>query len=192
MHATQQSLVSREEYLRFERAADVRSEYHRGQIVAMTGASRNHNRIVTNVSTSLDIQFKSRNCNNYSNDMRVSVQNGGLYFYPDVVVTCGKEEFEDDSLDTIINPVMVIEVLSQSTEAYDRGLKFLYYQKIESLKEYVLISQNPHRVEGYHKQTDGAWGYNSLNTLPAKIELRSVKCTLDTDDVFYKLVSEGP
>ena len=192
MLANKQSLVSRDKYLRFERVADIRSEYHKGQIYAMAGASRNHNRIVTNVSTSLDIQLKSRDCNNYSSDMRISVLNGERYLYPDIVVTCGKEEFEDDNTDILLNPIVIIEVLSPSTEAYDRGLKFMYYQAIESLQEYVLVSQSPHRVEVYHKQADGAaWGYRSFQKIPEKIEIHSISCILDTDDVYFKVVNES-
>jgi Uma2 family endonuclease len=187
MLANQPSLVSREEYLRIERAADIRSEYHKGQMFAMAGASRNHNRIVTNSSTSLDIQLKSRDCNNYSSDMRISVRNGEQYLYPDIVVTCGKEEFEDDNRDTLLNPIVIVEVLSSSTEAYDRGLKFLHYQTIESLQEYVLISQSPHRIEVYHKQAVGAWGYRSFHKIPEKIELQSINCILYTDDVYFKV-----
>lgn len=191
MLASKQSLISQEEYLRVERSADIRSEYHKGQIFAMAGASRNHNRIVTNVSTSLDIQLRSRDCNNYSSDMRISVQNGERYLYPDIVVTCGKEEFEDNNSDNLLNPIVIIEVLSPTTEAYDRGVKFLYYQTIESLQEYVLVSQHPHRVEVYHKQTDGAWGYRSFHQIPEKIEIQTIDCILDTDDVYFKVKVEG-
>ena len=191
MLANKQSLVSQDEYLRFERAADIRSEYHKGEVFAMAGASRNHNRIVTNTSTSLDIQLKNRDCNNYSSDMRISVQNGERYLYPDIVVTCGQEKFQDNNTDTLLNPIVILEVLSTTTEAYDRGLKFLYYQTIESLQEYVLISQNPHRIEVYNKQTDGAWGYRSFHVIPEKIEIHSINCTLDTDDVYFKIVNES-
>jgi Uma2 family endonuclease len=190
MHATQKNLVSREEYLKLERLADLRSEYHKGQIFAMAGASRNHNRIVTNLSTSLDIQLKSRDCNNYSSDMRISVQSGERYLYPDIVVTCGKETFEDDSNDTLKNPKVIVEVLSSSTEAYDRGLKFLYYQTIDSLQEYVLISQHPHRIEVYYKQADGTWAYRAFNKMPEKIKLQSINCILDTDDIYFKVEGE--
>src|SRR5918999_4630751 len=121
------SSISPQEYLQQERIAEFQSEYHKGQVFAMTGASRNHNRIVTNISSCLNVQLKSRSCNNYSNDMRISLQGGKRYVCPDVVVTCGREEFEDENRDSLLNPVVIIEVLSPS-EAYDRGEKFLYYQ----------------------------------------------------------------
>ncbi len=180
------SLVSKEEYLRLERVADTRSEYHQGQILAMAGASRNHNRIVTNVSTSLDVQFRKRDCNNYSNDMRVSIQKGDRFLYPDIVVTCGKEEFDDQEIDSLLNPVVIIEVLSKSTEAYDRGLKFLYYQGIKSLQEYVLITQNPKRVEVYSMQRNGNWSYHSFNDISDEISLKSVNCQLMLNDLYIK------
>lgn len=119
--------------------------------------------------------------------MRISVQNGARYLYPDIVVTCGEEEFEDEKTDTLLNPLVIVEVLSPSTEAYDRGLKFLYYQTIESLQDYVLISQAPRRIEIYHKQTDGVWGYRSFHEVPRKIEIQSIDCVLDTDDVYLKI-----
>ncbi len=190
MHASQQALVSKEDYLRAERKADSRSEYHQGQIFAMAGASRNHNRIVTNVSTALDNQFKQRDCNNYSSNMRVSVRNGDSYVYPDAVVTCGEERFEDNKGDTLLNPIVIIEVLSSSTEAYDRGAKFLCYQAIDSLQIYVFISQQPHRVEVYEKQKDGHWAYISYHHLPESIELKAIKCRLESDDIYSKVLSE--
>lgn len=183
--------ISREDYLRLERQANYKSEYHKGQVFAMAGASRNHNRIVTNVSTALDLQLKSRNCNNYSSDMRVSIQNGERYLYPDIVVTCGEEKFEDNNKDILLNPIIIIEVLSPSTEAYDRGAKFLYYQTIESLREYVLISQYPRRLEIYCKQMDGAWLYRSLNEMPAKLELESIDCMLASEDIYSKVDMES-
>ena len=183
--------MSREEYLRLERQADYKSEYHKGQVFAMAGASRNHNRIVTNVSTSLDIQLKSRNCNNYSNDMRVSIQKEERYLYPDIVVTCGEEEFEDNNKDILLNPVIIIEILSPTTEAYDRGSKFLYYQTIDSLREYVLISQYPKRLEIYRKQMDGAWLYRPLNQMPAKLDLESIDCILASEDIYSKVDMES-
>ena len=179
--------VSRDEYLRRERAAEFRSEYHGGLVVAMSGAARKHNRIVTNLATSLDNQLKKRTCNVYINDLRVSVRGGDSYFYPDVVVTCGKEEFEDDKHDTLVNPVVVIEVLSSSTEAYDRGGKFFDYQTIPSLQEYVLITQSPRRFEVYRRQADGSWLYQSWPFSPPPLVLQSIDCTLSADEVYRKV-----
>src|SRR5215207_6350571 len=138
MSSNPKTLLSEEEYLAIERQAEFRSEYVAGEMFAMAGASRRHNRTVTNLVVALDNQLRARPCNVYSNDMRVKVQSTGLFTYPDVVVTCGEERFADGEMDVLLNPVVIVEVLSDSTEAYDRGKKFESYQSIESLKEYVL------------------------------------------------------
>jgi Uma2 family endonuclease len=184
--------VAREEYLRQERLAPFRSEYYAGHIFAMSGASRPHNRIVTNLSTSLDVQLRDRPCNVYSNDMRVSVRGGQFYLYPDVVVTCGQERFEDGVFDTLLNPVVIIEVLSSSTEAYDRGEKFHAYRSIPSLREYVLITQSPRRFEIYRKQDDGSWRYESWAFSMPPLVLQSIDCTLAPDQVYFKVEDEIP
>jgi Uma2 family endonuclease len=191
MSALPLPLVSPQEYLRRERLAPFRSEYRGGRVVAMAGASRIHNRIVTNISTSLDLQLRDRSCNNYSNDMRVSVRGGKGFSYPDVVVTCGQEVFEDHHRDTLVNPIVIIEVLSPSTEAYDRGEKFLDYQMIPSLEEYVLITPSPRRFEVYRRQADGSWLYHSWAFSPVPIVLQSIECTLTPDEVYSKVESEG-
>jgi Uma2 family endonuclease len=184
------SSISPQEYLQQERIAEFQSEYHGGQVFAMAGASRNHNRIVTNISSSLNVQLKSRPCNNYSNDMRISLQGGKHYVYPDVVVTCGREEFEDENRDSLLNPVVIIEVLSPSTEAYDRGEKFLYYQTISSLQEYILVSQERRCFEIFRKQEDDSWVYRALQSASMALELESIDCVLTTDEVYAKVNDE--
>ena len=123
--------------------------------------------------------------------MRVSIGNGESYLYPDIVVTCGEEKFEDNNKDILLNPIIILEILSPSTEAYDRGAKFLYYQTIKSLREYALISQYPRRLEIYCKQTDGAWLYRSLNEMPAKLALESTDCMLASEDIYSKVDMES-
>ncbi len=183
--------LSRQEYLEQERSTEFRCEYHNGQIFAMAGASRNHNRIVTNISSSLNIQLKSRPCNNYSNDMRIGIQGGKRYVYPDIIVTCGREEFEDESQDTLLNPIVIVEVLSATTEAYDRGTKFLYYQTIASLQEYVLVSQEKKCFEIYRKQNDSSWLYRALQSPPIELELQSIACMLTAAEVYAKVGEEN-
>ena len=175
------------EYLRWERQAESRSEYHAGQVFAMAGASRRHNRIVTNLSTALSVQLKFRPCNNYSSDMRVRIGNAERYVYPDIVATCGREEFEDDQQDVLLNPLLIIEVLSPSTEAYDRGDKFRYYQTISSLREYVLVSQDRRCFEVYRQQPDGRWLDESRSMLPLTLRLESVDCVLTEAEVYAKV-----
>src|SRR5215471_2641510 len=136
-----------EQYLEIERKAEFKSEYYQGEMFAMAGARRNHIRLVTNTVASMHPQLRGGECEVYSNDMRVCVSSAGLYTYPDIVVACGKPQFLDGELDTLLNPVSIIEVLSPSTEAYDRGRKFALYRSLESLREYVLLSSDRVQVE---------------------------------------------
>jgi Uma2 family endonuclease len=175
------------EYLAIERKAEFKSEFYRGEMFAMAGANRRHNRIVTNVASALDLQTKERPCNVYSNDMRVLIPGTGLYTYPDVVVTCGDEQYTDEHQDTLLNPVVIIEVLSDSTEAYDRGRKFEHYQRLESVMEYVLISQTEIRVEKFVRQKDGQWLYSKYGQPDADVKLESIDCHLTLNGVYDKV-----
>ena len=147
-----QAIFTPEEYLSRERKALDKSEYRNGQIHAMPGASHEHNVIMGNTFAELHIQLRDRTCIVYPSDMRVKVSSTGRYTYPDVVVVCEEPRFEDSHFDTLLNPTVLIEVLSPSTAAYDRGEKFASYQKLDSLCEYVLISQDRVRVEYYLRQ----------------------------------------
>ena len=130
------------EYLAIERASQQKNEYFNGDIFAMGGASERHNLIVGNVFASLHIQMRDKPCKVYSSDMRVKISATGLYTYPDIVALCGEASFDDEQQDTLLNPNVIIEVLSKSTEGYDRGEKFAHYRKIETVKECILISQS--------------------------------------------------
>ena len=143
-----------EEYIATERKATFKSEYLSGEIVAMSGASNEHNLITMNTSTALYNQLADRGCRVYASDMRVGISAGVSYFYPDIAVTCDKPRFEDDVFDTLINPQVIIEVLSDSTAGYDRGEKFIRYRQLESLQEYLLISQDRVHVEHYLRQNE--------------------------------------
>ena len=143
-----------EEYIATERKATFKSEYLSGEIVAMSGASNEHNLITMNTSTALYNQLADRGCRVYASDMRVGISAGVSYFYPDIAVTCDKPRFEDDVFDTLINPQVIIEVLSDSTAGYDRGEKFIRYRQLESLQEYILISQDRVHVEHYLRQNE--------------------------------------
>src|SRR6185369_1620461 len=147
MGLAQPQIYTPEEYLTLERESETRHEYIGGEIFEMAGANKHHNRISTNVIRPLDNQTIERNCNVYGSDLRIKISSTGKYTYPDIVAVCGEEVFEDETEDTLLNPMLIIEVLSKSTEAYDRGEKFEYYQTIESFREYVLITQEPFRVE---------------------------------------------
>jgi len=179
-----------EAYLEIDRGSEFKNEYFNGEIFAMTGASREHNLIASNVNASLNIQLKGRQCEVYVNDMRVKVSPGGLYAYPDVVVVCGAPMFEDKATDTLTNPTVVIEVLSKSTEAYDRGDKSVHYRKLRSLLEYLLISQNRHHVEHFVRQPDNQWLLSETDDKQAAIDLASINCRLAMVDIYDKVEME--
>lgn len=187
MSAIPKRKLTPEEYLEIERKAAYKSEYFDGEIFAMAGARRNHNKIATNISGLVWQHLKGRDCESYSNDMRVFIPKTGLYTYPDVVVVCGEPKFQDKVFDTLLNPTLLIEVLSESTESYDRGKKFQHYRSIESLQEYVLVSQDEARIEKYLKQGDGFWVLSEAFELDAKIKLDSIDCELALGEVFDKV-----
>ncbi len=176
------------EYLRREALAEHRSEFDEGRVIAMAGASRNHNQIVLNIAGALNSALRDRPCNVYSTDLRVAVQTGSRYFYPDVVIACGKEEYQTDAepLASLLNPVAVIEVLSPSTEARDRGEKFLCYQTVPTLREYILVSQWPRRFESYYREESGVWIYRAEPKNPEFLEVRSIAEHIPAKDVYNK------
>lgn len=183
----QRSFLTAEEYLAIERRAEFKSEYFNGEMFAMAGASRPHNRIASNIIRTVDTQLLKRGCNIYPSDMRVKIKKIGKYTYPDVVVTCGKELFEDDYVDTLLNPVVIFEIISKSTAAYDRGEKFQHYQFIESLAEYILITQDAVRVEQYVRQSDHTWIYNEYQNIDDVVKLESVNCELPLKELYVNV-----
>ncbi len=187
MSAQLQRLLSPEEYLAIERDTTAKHEFYRGEMFAMGGASREHNLITGNVAASIHQQIAGRPCESYQNDMRVKVASTGLYTYPDVVVTCEKPRFEDDNFDTLLNPQLIAEVLSDSIEKYDRGKKFEHYRQIDSLREYLLISQDRPHVELFTRDAGGQWTLSEATGLDAAIELPVIGCRLALADVYAKV-----
>ena len=183
--AAQTHLTPRE-YLAFERKATTKNEYINGQVVAMSGASFAHNFLTMNAANQFYNQLMGGECQVAASDMRVKVPQTESYFYPDVVVVCGEPRSEDDAFDTLLNPTLIVEVLSPSTEAYDRGEKFEHYQQIASLKEYILISQDKVRVEHYHRQ-EAAWLQNEFRGLEDVLSLLSIGCELRLRDVYRRV-----
>jgi Uma2 family endonuclease len=179
--------LSPDQYLEYERNADHKHEYLNGEIFAMVGATESHNLIVANLIRELGNQLKKQPCKVYPTDMRVKVSPTGLYTYPDVVVVCGAAQFEDNRKDTLLNPLLIIEVLSDSTEAYDRGLKFEHYRRIESLAEYVLIAQNRCHLESYRRQPDNQWLLTETSDFESCFRLTSVNCELVMAEVYDKV-----
>jgi Uma2 family endonuclease len=178
-----------EEYLALERKAEYKSEYINGQIYAMSGASREHNLIALNLASELRSQLKGKPCEVYASDMRVKVGPAGTYTYPDVVAVCGEPRFEDAQLDTLVNPTVIIEVLSQSTEAYDRGEKFAHYRDLESLTDYILVAQNRIRVEHYvrYGDTGEQWMLTPISNLGSKLHLASIGCDVSLHDIYDRV-----
>lgn len=180
------TLLTEEEYLAFERASDTRHEFLSGRVYSMAGASREHNLITGNVAGEIRSQLKGKPCETYSNDMRVRVPRTGLYTYPDVVVVCGKPIFTDDHNDTLVNPTLIVEVLSPTTEAYDRGEKFRDYRSIESFSEYVLIAQNKMAVDHFVKQNN-IW---IIREVEQEIRLVAFPCILTFAEIYDRIEFE--
>ena len=185
------SYLSPQQYIALERAAEERSEYLDGEMVAMTGGSRNHGLIAGNLVGELHSQLRDRPCEVYPADLRVQVSETGLYTYPDVVVVCGEARFEDEQLDTLLNPTVIFEVLSPTTERYDRGTKFEHYRTLASLAEYILVSQARPRIERFLRQADGRWLFDDAAGLEAVLALPSIGCELKLAEVYAKVRFPG-
>jgi Uma2 family endonuclease len=187
MAALSKVYVTPAEYLVPERQSEYKSEYLNGQIFAMAGAGEDHNLIAINVGAELRSQLRRRPCKVYPGNMRVKVSATGLYTYPDVSVVCGAAQFEDEKRDTLLNPTVIVEVLSESTESYDRGKKFQQYRTIESVAEYVLVAQDAYHVEHYLRQPDGQWLLSEADGPEATIHLPTINCDLALADVYEKV-----
>jgi Uma2 family endonuclease len=186
MSAVPKKLYSPEEYLALERAAEYKSQYFAGEIFAMAGGSPRHNLISTNVIGELRAQLKGRPCEVYPSDQRLKIPATGLYTYPDVSVVCGEPQFDDEDL--LLNPILLVEILSDSTEAFDRGKKFEHYRKIPSLREYLLIAQDRCKVDQYVKQEDGKWVLLSeVSDMQSIIKLPSLNCDLAVAEIYYRV-----
>jgi Uma2 family endonuclease len=182
--------ISEEEYLEFEDSSEFRHEYANGQIFAMTGGSVTHSRIKTDATLSLGAQLAGSDCEVISGDLRVKVESRHSYRYPDVLVFCGGEDLVDDRTDTIRNPVLIVEVLSPSTQAIDRNEKFFEYRQIPSLQEYILISQDSPRVERFLRQESGEWLFVEVLGLDGVLDLPSIGCKLALADVYRRVTFE--
>jgi Uma2 family endonuclease len=175
-----------EQYLALERKAEFKSEYYDGFITAMAGASRPHILITGNLSRKIGNQLENRPCETYSNDMRVLVSGSGLYTYPDLIVVCGEPRFLDNMSDTLLNPTVIVEVLSPTTESYDRGKKFSHYRRLESLKEYVLVAQDEVFVERYLRQGD-IWQLSDWTSMDETLSLASIDCHVPLREIYTRI-----
>lgn len=184
MEKEKPGFITEEEYLSAERTSEIKSEYFRGETFAMTGASEPHNLIVANLIYELKGQLRKVPCRVYPSDMRLKVEETGLYTYPDVMVVCGQRRYADDERDTLLNPDVIIEVLSDSTESYDRGTKFGQYRRIGSLKEYLLVSQKTRKIERYFKNAKGNWELTETDAQHPSVRLAAIDCELGVDGVY--------
>lgn len=170
------------EYLALEDGANVRHEFFDGEIYAMAGGTPEHAAICANVSTALNLQLRGKGCRVHASDLRVRVLATGLVTYPDVSVVCARAELDPDSRVTVVNPTVVVEVLSPSTAAYDRGEKLANYQRIPSLREVVLVAHDERLIEVWHRDAAGEWTRREARS--GGIALDALGCTLDVDDVY--------
>lgn len=176
--------LSVEAYLQQERASSVKLEYVHGRITALAGASPAHNRIVFNLAGILHAQLRGSSCQGFASDLKVQTPGQEMFAYPDLSIVCGEPQFRDEQQDVLLNPTVIVEVLSESTEARDRGEKFLLYIQIPTLRDYLLVSQTETRIEHYERQRDNRWLLTIASGDGAEVHLRSIGCTIRLADVY--------
>ncbi len=184
MSTVAKCLLSPQEYLVRERLADFRSEFYRGEMFAMAGASWEHTLVKDNMAREVGNQLKGGPCRVLTSDLRVKVDATGLYTYPDIIVVCDEPRFEDEVLDTLLNPRTIVEVLSESTEKYDRGIKFGHYRQLPSVQEYVLVAQDRPLVERYVRQADGTWVLTVFSDLTQTFVFGSIPVQIALADIY--------
>lgn len=182
---------SPEEYVALERVSEQRHQFYRGQIFAMSGGNARHSRVSVNLVRHLDQRLQGGDCEVYDKDMRIKVNANGLYTYPNASVVCGNAQFEDEKKDTLLNPLVIFEVLSPSTADYDRGTKFELYRGLASLREYVIVAQEQAYIEHHVKQPDGSWLLSEIRGLEQSLSVVAAGCTLPLGDI-YRRVTFGP
>lgn len=175
------------EYLAFERRSEIKHEFTDGIVYTVSGASREHGLITSSVIALLYSQVRGKGCEIYPPDMKVRTPATKSYAYPDVTVVCGEAQFEDDQDDILVNPTVIIEVLSPSTEAHDRGTKFQHYRELDSLQEYVLIAQDKPHIERFVRQSGGFWQLSEARGPDSALELSSIGCRLALAEVYEQV-----
>jgi Uma2 family endonuclease len=177
-------LLSPQEYLDLERQAEFRSEYYRGEMFAMAGASWEHTAIKDNLAGETRNQLKGGPCRARTSDIRVKVNATGLYTYPDMVVVCGEPQFEDSAVDTLLNPRVIVEILSDSTEKYDRGAKFGHYRQVPSIQEYVLVAQDRPLVERFVRQPDNSWVLTAFGDMAQTFDFETIPVQVTMAEIY--------
>lgn len=192
MSAAPEARYSPEEYLELERRAERKHEYYRGQIFLMAGASESHNLIVGNLITAINIRLSGKPCVTLPSDMRVKCPSG-LYTYPDVTIVCGERDYLEHPKETLLNPTVLFEVLSPSTEKYDRGAKFDHYRAIPSLQEYVLIAQDQLRIEHYQRDDNvDRWTFSAYHEPAAILRLRTGDVSIPLTEIYANVELDEP
>lgn len=182
--APKYNYISPEQYLEMERASETKHEYYKGEVFAMSGASLQHNFVSHNVFGSLIIFLKGKNCKPFGSDLRIYIPENTLYTYPDISIICGKPETADSFRDSIINPSVIIEILSKSTKDYDRGTKFTLYRGIKTLKEYILIDSTSISIEIFTRQNNNSWNLTEFKQLSDSFTITTINLTLHLKDVY--------
>ena len=183
--------ITEDEYLRLDRAAEMRSEFVDGEIFAMSGGSFPHSILAVRLAVELSLKMRGRNCVVFNSDTRVRTSSTGSYVYPDISVVCGKPQSHRASDDILINPIVVIEVLSPGTERYDRGKKFGLYREIESLQDYILVHTDSVHVEHFTRQPE-SWLFREYRGAESSISIESIDCAVLLGDVYTGVIDEEP
>jgi Uma2 family endonuclease len=191
MSAQPQPRLSPEQYLELDRASEFRNEYYDGRMYAMSGGSPTHAILIASIGGELRSALDDQPCQVATSNLRVRVSPHGLYCYPDVVVVCGEMKLAENDKDTLLNPILLLEVLSPSTEGYDRGFKFAQYRMIESLQEYALVSQAEPRVELFRRQAGGDWLFSESVGLDKSCRFESVGCSVELAGIYKKVTLPG-
>lgn len=182
-YAAKKLPMTEDEYLAFERASDERHEFVNGEVFAIAGGTGAHSAVMMSIGAELRFALRRRQCQTRSSDMRIHIPASGRYVYADVSVVCGRPQFKDETHDTLLNPRVIVEVLSPSTEAYDRGEKFAHYQTIPSVMHYVLAAQDKRRIEVFTRKEDGSWNLRTYGS-GDRLELSAIECAIDVDQVY--------
>ncbi len=177
---------SKEEYLEIEAAADYKSEYYQGEIFAMSGGSPKHSRICVNLNWAIREATRNKDCGGFESNMKLEIAEADSYVYPDLMVVCGEVRLAENTTDVITNPVLIIEVLSPGTESFDRGKKFEYYRTVESLKEYVLVSQDKPRIEVFFRQDKNVWQRTVFEGLDKTVVFQSLDYEVALEEIYDK------
>lgn len=188
--ALQYNFITPEEYLAAERSATEKHEYYRGEIFAMSGASVNHNKIFRKLFLAIGHQLKGKDCQPYGSDLRIHIPMNTLYTYPDISIICGEPELADDPFDNVINPSVIIEILSKSTRNYDKGEKFTLYRDIDTLQEYILVDSEKIHIEKHIRNKDNSWQLTEFKSIENSLYINTVNMQIELRDIYESLSFE--